>query len=148
MRKCVELSGEDLTNIAGDPSWRPDYTTLLERDPELANAVTSCRLLPGDYMLWSDRLIHGNSPGRGPSPTGANLARASVFLSMSPMSLLDEETREARRQMALIGMMGGHGSHHVPPAPVLAEAVAVGPDGKETVLERDLTPHQKAMIPM
>ena len=53
----------------------------------------TCELRPGDYMLWDDRMIHGNSAGRGPSPTGANLARAAIFLSMSPMSLLVRPAR-------------------------------------------------------
>ena len=88
MQRCVELSGEDRASIESDPSWRPDYTALLESDPALADSVVTCQLRPGDYMLWDDRMIHGNSAGRGPSPTGANLARAAIFLSMSPMSLL------------------------------------------------------------
>ena len=93
MQRCVELSGEDRASIESDPSWRPDYTALLESDPALADSVVTCELRPGDYMLWDDRMIHGNSAGRGPSPTGANLARAAIFLSMSPMSLLVRPAR-------------------------------------------------------
>jgi hypothetical protein len=58
--------------------------------------------MPGDHMLWDDRCIHGNARGPGPSPAGNNLARCSVFCSMSPMRLLDDETRECRKQMALL----------------------------------------------
>lgn len=110
--RCIALTGEDPAIVAQDPGWRPDYTRLLQEDQALAESVVMCALQPGDHMLWDDRAIHGNARGRGPSPSGGSLSRASVFCSMSPMSLLDEETRECRREMARLGLGAGHSSHH------------------------------------
>jgi hypothetical protein len=43
--------------VEQDSSWRPDYTRLLQTDPELADSVVMCKLMPGDHMLWDDRCI-------------------------------------------------------------------------------------------
>ena len=112
VERCIALAGEDRAAVSQDPGWRPDYTQLLQQDQALADSVVMCKLHPGDHMLWDDRAIHGNARGRGPSPRGDSLARASVFISMSPMALLDEETRECRREMARLGLGAGHSSHH------------------------------------
>ena len=148
VQRCIELSGENLADIETDPSWRPDYTKLLEHEPHLADSIVTCELQPGDHILWDDRCIHGNSPGRGPSPTGSQLARAIVMVSMSPLSLLDEQTRERRREMASLGMMGGHGSHHAPPVSEMEAAKAAGPGDKATIRQLNLTAQQRAMVPI
>ena len=50
-------AGEDREVVEQDSSWRPDYTRLLQTDPELADSVVMCKLMPGDHMLWDDRCI-------------------------------------------------------------------------------------------
>ena len=151
VQRCIVLSGEDHDAVVNNSGWRPDYTRLLQRDPQLADNVLMCKLMPGDHMLWDDRCLHGNARGRGPSPVGAQLARCSVFCSMSPMKLLDEETRECRRQMARLGLGAGHSSHHklAPGALDAAKStITGGPGDRATILELTLDEHQKALIPM
>ena len=112
-------------------------------------------------MLWEDRTIHGNALGRtqpnSPTPAGTELARASVFVSMSPLRLMSADDKACRRRMAELGMGNGHASHHVPTPDAMAAAEAgVGKffhSGArkglvETVAERQLSSVQLAMIPM
>eukprot|EP01043_Picozoa_sp_COSAG02_P064381 COSAG02_NODE_9394_length_2231_cov_1.353189_1_plen_420_part_00 len=151
VQQCMVLTGEDHDAVVNNSGWRPDYTRLLQHDRQLADNVLMCKLMPGDHMLWDDRCLHGNARGRGPSPVGAQLTRCSVFCSMSPMKLLDEETRECRRQMARLGLGAGHSSHHklAPGALDAAKStITGGPGDRATILELTLDEHQKALIPM
>ena len=132
---------------------RPDLARLLAADPQLAGSVRLVRLQPGDLMLWDDRTIHGNAPGRAPAhgqppPPTAELARASVFVSMSPLALMSPAERRCRRRMAELGLGNGHASHHVPTPATMAAAEAAAVGSVETVSERQLSAAQRAMIPI
>jgi hypothetical protein len=70
---------------------------------------------------------------------------------MSPQSLLDDETRQCRREMARLGLGAGHSSHHklAPGALETARStVTGGPGARVTIESLTLNDHQKALIPM
>ena len=69
------------------------------------------------------------------------------------MSLLDEETRECRREMARLGLGAGHSSHHkLAPGALEAAAggstIVGGAGARATVEGMELNAHQRALIPM